>query len=110
MGWCWVALVVYFTLTPSPPRMDLGIDFADKLQHLFAYAWLMGWFAPLYPDRRPRLRVAVALVALGITLEFLQYLGGVRYLEVADMLANATGVLMAFGVWSWIERRPASGV
>ncbi|GAB6039980.1 hypothetical protein JCM17961_06530 [Endothiovibrio diazotrophicus] len=104
-GGGWLTLVVYLSLTGSPPQVDLGIDAADKLEHLAAYGWLMGWFAPLWPAWRHRLRLAAALIALGITLEFLQQLGGVRHFEVADMAANATGVLIAFGGWQWIGKR-----
>ncbi|MCW8955240.1 MAG: hypothetical protein OQL09_00025, partial [Gammaproteobacteria bacterium] len=34
-------------------------------------------------------------ILLGIVLEYLQALGGVRYFEWADMLANSAGVLLA---------------
>lgn len=106
-GWLWIGVVVYFTLTPTPPQVDLGIDHADKLEHMAAYFWLMGWFIPLYPARRARLMIAVALIVMGITLEFLQYLGGVRYLELADMVANTSGVLIALFGAEWVRRRNA---
>ena len=104
-GWFWIGLVVYLTLTATPPQVDLGLDHADKLEHLAAYLWLMGWFAPLYPARRPRLTIAAALIAMGITLEFLQQLGGVRYLELADMVANTAGVVTAFLASEWLSKR-----
>ena len=104
-GWFWIGLVVYLTLTATPPQVDLGLDHADKLEHLAAYFWLMGWFAPLYSARRTRLTIAAALIAMGITLEFLQQLGGVRYLEFADMVANTAGVVTAFLASEWLSKR-----
>ena len=35
---------------------------------------------------------------MGIGLEFLQDLSGVRFYEVTDMLANGLGVLLAWGL------------
>jgi cobalamin biosynthesis protein CobD/CbiB len=39
--------------------------------------------------------MALALVMLGVTLEYLQRLGGYRTFEYADIGANAAGVLCA---------------
>ena len=87
-------LVVYFSLTPSPP--DLGFDQSDKLGHLAAYAGLMWWFAQLYPTLRSRLIWAAAFVALGVGLEFAQRATGYRTFELADMAADAAGVLLGW--------------
>ena len=87
-------LVVYLSLTPSPP--DLGVDQGDKLGHLAAYAGLMWWFAQLYPTLRSRLIWAAAFVALGVGLEFAQRATGYRSFELADMAADALGVLLGW--------------
>ena len=90
LGWAFVALVTYLSLTPSPPPPQelLGFDIA----HAAAYAWLMFWFAHLLPTRAARLRCALALCALGILLEFLQGASGYRVLSYADMRDDAIGV------------------
>nr|PZN04959.1 MAG: VanZ family protein [Pseudomonadota bacterium] len=93
-GWLLVALVIIFSLIPSPPALDVRAG--DKLQHLFAYALLMGWFAQLHRETRVRLRLAAAFVALGVALEFLQGLTSWRSYEGYDMAANAVGVLLGY--------------
>jgi glycopeptide antibiotics resistance protein len=42
--------------------------------------------------------VLAGLVSLGVCIEILQGLGGYRYFEYADMLANSGGVLMGWGL------------
>jgi glycopeptide antibiotics resistance protein len=56
----------------------------------------MFWFAQLDARRRTRLGYAVGFIALGIALEFAQGLTDYRVFEVADMIANATGVLLGW--------------
>lgn len=70
----------------------MDITAGDKLGHLLAYGLLMFWFCQLYLSRKARLAHAVAFLAMGIGLEFLQGMGGVRHYDVVDMLANALGL------------------
>jgi VanZ family protein len=93
IGYGLIVFVVYETLTSHP--IDLGVHVSDKYMHTVGYFALMGWFMQLYATRKGRLFWAVFFVAMGITLEFLQELGGVRYFEVNDMLANGLGVIIA---------------
>ena len=94
IGWILILAVIYLTLTPKPPHLMDEIRFGDKIGHFVSYALLMFWFCQLYISRRHRLFLAGAFVLMGITLEYLQGLGGVRMYEVADMFANSTGVLI----------------
>jgi VanZ family protein len=87
-----VAAIVWLSLTPSPPKVD--IHSGDKLGHLFGYGVLMFWFAQLYARR---LGYAAGFIALGIALEVLQGRLGYRSLEGLDMLANTAGVLLGWG-------------
>jgi len=91
LGWLYAALIAWLSLTPSPP--DPGFAYGDKLGHLGAYALLMFWFAFLYRRTPVRLAYALAWVAMGVGLEFAQAAGGYRHYELADMAANALGVL-----------------
>lgn len=91
-----VFLVCYFSLTTTPPRIDIQFKYLDKLEHLFSYFVLMLWFAQLYPQNKTRIYYAVFFISLGITLEVLQRLGGVRFFEYADMLANTAGVVIGY--------------
>jgi VanZ family protein len=90
-----VALVVYLSLTPHPPVV-MTFNESDKLEHCMAYAALSLWFCQIYVQTRQRVKVAVALIAMGITIEILQGLSGYRFFEYADMLANSVGVLAGF--------------
>ena len=91
MGWVYVALVIYYSLHPSPPGLP---DFqgADKLAHLGAYAIMMLWFGFIYLPG-PRLLILGALfVLLGIVLDLVQGATGYRSTELLDMISNAGGV------------------
>lgn len=94
-GWLLVGLVAYLSLMPHPPE-PLSFHYADKFEHGFAYASLSLWFCQIYLQARQRVAVVAALIALGITLEFLQGAGGYRMFEIADMAANSCGVLLGF--------------
>lgn len=94
IGWALVLTVVYLSLTPQP--VSIPVEQGDKVGHLAAYAVLMLWFAQLYYPAQRRLVLAVALVALGIGLEFAQLLTETRTFEIADMLADAAGVAIGW--------------
>lgn len=95
LGWFWVATVFHVSLMPSPPQ-PVSFEFADKLEHGLAYAFLMLWFCQIYQPPGWRLLVAVLLLAMGVGIEFLQGITGYRFFEYADMLANSTGVLLGW--------------
>lgn len=97
MGWLWLAGVCVLSLLPHPPK-PLAFESADKLEHLLAYAWLMLWFCQVRLTTQERLRYWVGLSLLGVALEWLQGMGGYRYFEYGDMLANASGVLLGWGL------------
>jgi hypothetical protein len=92
-GMAFVVLVIYLSLTPNPiSAPSLG---SFKAGHIAAYAWLMFWFAQLYPTRRRRFAVAMALWGMGIALEYVQDLVG-RDFAYSDMADDGIGV---FGGW-----------
>jgi VanZ family protein len=88
-----VAAIVWLSLTPAPPQVD--IESGDKLGHLAGYGVLMFWFAQLYLRRIP---YAAGFIAMGIALELLQAWLGYRTLEALDMAANTAGVLLGWGL------------
>jgi VanZ family protein len=101
LGWLWVAVVFYLCLMRNPPE-PLKFPQADKLEHMLTYCWLMLWFCQLACSR---LRLALLLVAMGVLMEVLQGMEGFRDFEVADMAADAAGVL--FG---WLLARTPLGL
>ena len=96
IGWALVALIVWLSLTPSPPTFEISFEQADKVGHAGFYALTMFWFAQLYVRSPVRRGYAVGLIALGIALEFVQGQIG-RDFEVADMAADALGVALGWG-------------
>ena len=94
-GWGLVGAIVWLSLTPRPPQID--VDQGDKLGHLLAYGGLMYWFALLYVATRIRALYAAGFIAMGIAIELVQGWTGYRSFEVADMVADALGV---FAGWA----------
>lgn len=92
VGYLFVAWVIYLSLTPEPLTVDFGKGI--KLDHMSAYAWLMLWFAQIYYSWNSRLAIAAALVAVGISLEYLQGLTDYRDFEYSDMAINGAGVAL----------------
>ncbi len=94
-----VLFVIWLSLTPYP--IEIPIEHGDKLGHIAAYGTLMVWFAQLDTRHRVRVAYAIGFVMLGVALEFAQRLTDYRTFEVADMGADAVGVL--FG---WLASPP----
>jgi VanZ family protein len=90
-AWLYAAAIVWLSLTPAPPQVDIANG--DKLGHFLAYAALMFWFGALYRSARARIGWALFCLALGVALEFAQRATGYRSFELADMAADALGVL-----------------
>ena len=97
-GIAFIGLVIYLSLTTHPIIVDSfeGV----KLGHFIAYAWLMVWFAQIYPSARARLAWGVGFVLMGVALEYLQGATGYRHFAYSDMVDNAYGVI-AGGVLAW---------
>ena len=99
VGFGLIALVIWLSLTPQP--IEIPVENGDKLGHVAAYATLMFWFAQLDTRHRMRLAYAIGFVMLGVALELAQRLTDYRTFEVADMGADAVGVLFA-----WVASPP----
>jgi VanZ family protein len=94
-----VVLVIWLSLTPQP--IEIPVEHGGKLGHVAAYATLMFWFAQLDTRYRMHLAYAIGFVLLGVALEFAQRLTDYRTFEVADMGADAVGVLCG-----WVASPP----
>ncbi len=99
IGFLLIVFVIDMSLTTDP--ITLPGKEGDKFGHIIAYGTLMFWFAQLYVRRAARAWWALGFVAMGIALEFVQGLTDYRTFEVADMVADATGVLLG-----WIGSPP----
>lgn len=95
IGWAMVAAVVWLSLTPAPPQLEL--EQGDKLGHFLGYGTLMLWFSQLY-QRWTRALYGGGFIAMGIGLEIAQWRLGYRTYEVLDMYANTLGVLLGWAL------------
>jgi VanZ family protein len=88
-GWLLVALSIVGSVLPVDPAAPV-FQF-DKLVHAGTYALLMIWFAGIYRPGRYTI-IAICLVLLGLVLEGVQALLPLRFFDVADLVANMSGV------------------
>ena len=105
LGWAWVGAIVWLSLIPSPPTIELAQG--DKLGHFLAYGILMFWFCQLYAEARTRLWYALGFAALGVGLEFAQRALGYRSFELFDMAANTIGIGLGWVAAKLVDRRGA---
>ena len=95
LGWGMVFSV--FVLSLIPLNVDLQ-EGRDKIAHSLAYASMVFWFSLLFGGRTRQLAIAVAFAMMGVGIEFLQGLTDYRTFEVADMIANAVGAALGWGL------------
>jgi len=79
---------------------------SDKLHHLAAYAALMlVWrLSMVASPLSVQVRLAIALMLMGVAIEFAQALTPYRTFEWADAAANATGVLIGWALANTLLR------
>lgn len=97
--WCAaVAAVVVLSLAPVPDLGELPAH-SDKFEHFLAYGLLAAGAVQLYPRWRSLVVVGLALVFMGIGLEYAQgALTRTRMMDRADALANTLGVIAGLAI------------
>jgi VanZ family protein len=95
LGWFGVCVLIYQSLTPSPPDLP-DFPFVDKLAHFMVYGWIMLWFGFIYEPGRKYFLLGLSLIFLGVVLELLQGASGYRSMEVWDACSNALGVVVGW--------------
>jgi|SRR5690349_18435279 VanZ family protein len=97
-------------LLPSVPRVPLGIEWGDKIEHAIGFAVVsfcyMRAARRIWPAASPSIthaRAAWAAVALGASLELLQALVPFRTAEFLDLVADSFGVLVTWGALRLID-------
>jgi VanZ family protein len=85
-------------LSPAPylPPLDI-FNWWDKAQHAIAFALLAVLAVLAYPEAS-RLRIAFLLIGQGVLIELLQYLGGYRFGDWQDAVADGVGVLVGLAM------------
>ena len=89
-----VALVIFLSLTPNP--VDAPVVIGMKTGHMLAYCWLMFWFSQIYQGTTQRIGIALALVLMGVGLEYIQGTTTYRHFAYSDMRDNAIGVMLGW--------------
>lgn len=97
--WCLgIAATVVLSLMPVPDIGQLPSG-GDKFEHFLTYALLAAGAVQLYRRWTSLLSVGVALVLLGVGLEYAQgALTDYRTMDRADALANTLGVIAGLGL------------
>jgi VanZ family protein len=90
---CFIGLNA-LALSPAPylPPLDV-LNWWDKAQHAIGFGTLAVLAVLAYPDVS-KLRIGLLLVALGVLIEVLQHLGGYRFGDWQDAVADGVGVLL----------------
>ncbi|MFK8084077.1 MAG: VanZ family protein [Granulosicoccus sp.] len=91
-----LAVTIGSVISLPPPLTAVMLQ--DKVLHTLAYACLMGWFAQIYRHDLTRLVLVIGLTGLGVSIEFVQGTTGYRQFDVMDMVANTSGVLLAWAL------------
>lgn len=100
-----VAAVVVVSLLPARGLPPMPFDGIDKIEHLLAYAVMATGAVMLFASRGAHAVLALALVALGIGLEFAQgAMTESRLADGADAVANTLGVACGW----WLGRTPVA--
>ncbi len=95
-------------LSPAPylPPLDV-LNWWDKAQHAIGFGTLAVLAVLAYPDVS-KLRIGLLLVAWGVLIEVLQHLGGYRFGDWQDAVADGVGVVLglvlARGVLKFVTR------
>jgi VanZ family protein len=104
----WLLCIVLSMITP--PNVSLDVDNSDKIGHFLAYGTLSAWAVMIFQSKRSWWKSAIALIFLGITMEFAQgYFTTNRMMDWHDAVANTIGVAMGLCVsllpmQVWLQR------
>ena len=100
--WAFVGVSMVFAILTlsliSIPQPVAKFLLSDKILHGVVYAGLMGWFAQIFRHDLMRLILVICFIALGIGIEFLQALTPSRQFDVWDMIANTSGIVLAWAL------------
>lgn len=102
MGLFLVSGVTLASVTSVPAQVS-QMFINDKITHVVVYAGLMGWFAQIFRHDLTRVFFVIALCLMGIGIEFIQAATPTRHFEVLDMVANTSGVILAWALaYTWV--------
>ena len=99
-------MVAVLALVPVELLTSPVFNWWDKAQHALAFGVLSLLGFAAFPERLGR--VALAMVLYGVAIELAQLAVGWRFGEWQDVVADITGVIVAWGLTRfWHQRRVA---
>ena len=103
--WICFAGLNALALSPAPylPPLDI-FNWWDKAQHAIGFGTLTVLAVLAYPQVS-KFRVAMLLCLQGVAIEVLQYVGGYRFGDWQDAVADAVGVLLGLVLVKLIFKR-----
>lgn len=94
LSWAWLLVIIILSLITIPTSVEFSVPYIDKVEHTVSYFILMFLFSQCYSQVTTRLMYAFVFICIGILLEYLQSLTVTRQFEIADMVANSSGVVL----------------
>jgi VanZ family protein len=114
-NWIWLIafwgslfLITYLALTPHESPEIIHFRFKDKILHALAFGYLTGLLRWRYPTWATSWRTTLMLLAYGGLIELAQSFIPSRQCSLADMVADAFGILMALALMRLMEWRSKS--
>lgn len=105
--WMTFIALTFLFLVPQHYLAPKFFDWWDKLQHSLAFGVLTTLGLLGYGFSQSQLiRVVLALAVYGALIEVLQALSGWRYGEFSDWLADLLGVVIAWGIFLYLQKHP----
>ena len=102
--WLWLLTILYLSLKPQV-EIPFSFEYIDKLLHIAAYGLATIMVLLAYPHANQKIN-AILLFIYGLSIEIAQLFAENRYFEVADLVANLIGILLAIYLMKFIRATP----
>lgn len=97
LGFLLIAFIFVMSVISVPASVKSFL-LNDKLMHVAVYGCLMGWFAQIFRHDLMRLALVSGFILMGVGMEYVQSMVPSRHFEVLDMIANTSGIVLAWAL------------
>jgi len=98
-----IIVITMMALTPQPEDF-LQANINDKVGHAIAFIYLSFMAHASFPKKTFGFNLALPLLCYGILIEIGQSFVPERFYSVADMFADAAGILIYFLLLPWVTK------